>query len=135
MEFALSDDQTMLQSSVRGALAQAATLDQVRAVAAGDSGAGAGVTATLADIGVPSILVPDAHCGLGLGLLEACLVAEAMGASAAPGGCLGNMVAAVAISLAGTEAQKTDWLPRIASGEAIFALALAERTGARDGAG
>lgn len=135
MEFALSDDQRMLQDSVRGFLKSASPLDRVRTIANGDTAAAAGISAGLAQLGAPQILVPQAHGGLGLGLLDAALVQEALGAAVSPGGFMANAMASVGIRKAGTEAQQAAWLARIASGEVRMGVAVTERVGARHGAG
>jgi len=136
MEFALSEDQVMLQASVGGVLGEASDLDTVRLVADGDAAAHAGLLEKVGELGLGPILVPETHGGLGLGLLDAMLVQEQIGAAVAPVPFLARAVMApVAIGRAGSEAQKADWLGRIASGEARFAVALMERAGAREGGG
>jgi len=74
MEFALSEDQRMLQDSLKGVLSQSASLDQIRKIAVGDAGAVRALEAALEDFGLASLLLPEAAGGLGLGLLDACLV-------------------------------------------------------------
>ena len=135
MEFALSDDQRMLQASVAGFAAHHVTLADVRAAAHGDAKIPARIAAGLADLGLPAMLVPTDHGGLGLGLVEAVVVQEILGAMVSPAGILGSAVAALGIATAATEDQKAGLLPAIASGEKRFAIALSERVSRRDGAG
>jgi len=135
MEFALSDDQSQFQDTVRRYLATAAPLDTVRQVANGDAAAAAAISAGLAELGAAPMLVPEAYGGLGLGLLDAVLVQESLGASVAPAGFIGNAMAIAGLRRAGTEAQQAEWLARIASGEVRMGVAIAERVGARHGAG
>nr|MDH4391311.1 acyl-CoA dehydrogenase family protein [Aquabacterium sp.] len=79
MQFGLSSDQTLLIDSVDSFLRDQAPLDRVRRFAdAGQARAG-DVVAGLAALGVPGLLVPEQHGGVGLQPLEACLVAEALG--------------------------------------------------------
>ncbi len=125
MEFALSEDQRMLQDSLKGVLAGAASLDQVRKIAVGDSDAIRMLEAALDDFGLASLLVPEAAGGLGLGLLDACLVQESLGYHVAPSRFLASALAAVA--LAGH--------PGLLGGEAKFGLAATELVSRRDGAG
>ncbi|MFN7163461.1 MAG: acyl-CoA dehydrogenase family protein, partial [Hyphomonas sp.] len=96
MEFALSEDQRLLQDSLKGVLAGAASLDQIRKIAVGDEDASNALESALADFGLASLLVPEDAGGLGLGLLEACLVQEALGYHIAPSGFLANALAATA---------------------------------------
>ncbi len=135
MEFGLSDDQRMFQASVTGYLESAAPLDKVRKVAEGDTALATQITNGLIELGAGQILIPEAYEGLGLGLLDAVLVQEAAGAAVAPIEHLAHSLAIIGISHAGSEAQKSEWLPKLASGDAIMGVAVTERVGAREGAG
>ena len=70
------------------------------------------------------MLVPAAHDGLGLGLVEAQVIARALGAGAAPGPWRGTVLAAEAIRLAGSDEQQATWLPKLGSGGAVGAFSL-----------
>ena len=135
MEFALSEDQGMLQASINGYLSSAADLETLRKVANGDSAVLTTISDGFAELGGPLLYVPEAHGGLGLGILDAALVQEALGAGAAPARFFGDVLAAEAIRSAGTDAQQSNWLPKIADGSAKFAIALSEHVGTRPGAG
>ena len=136
MRFALSEDQRMLQDSLAKALAEASPLERVRRFADDPADKAADVWQALAEFGLPGIVVPEAHGGLGLGMIEAALASEALGAAVAPVALLGSVLAPLALMRGGSEAQKDEWLPRLASGEVVAAVAIAESiAGARDGAG
>ncbi|MEO1553612.1 MAG: acyl-CoA dehydrogenase family protein [Pseudomonadota bacterium] len=135
MEFGLSDDQRMFRDSIKGFLESAAALDIVREVADGDRDKGRAITSGIAELGVDQVLIPESYDGLGLGLLDAALIQEALGAAVAPVDHLAMAMAIVGIEAAGTEAEKADWLPRIASGHVRMGVAVAEQVGAREGAG
>lgn len=135
MEFALSEDQRLLQSSVGGTLGEVSSLDAVRRFAAGEA-TGEPMTAALSALGTDGLLVPECHDGLGLGALDAALVQEALGAHVSPAHFMaGSALAVAAIGAAGSPSEQADWLPRIASGEVRFAVALNEAVSRRDGAG
>ena len=85
MEFALSEDQRMLQDSISGFLKDNASLDTIRKIAEGDAEAKAGLDTGLAEMGILGLHVPETMGGSGLGLLEACLVQEALGYTVALG--------------------------------------------------
>ncbi|OJU15189.1 MAG: acyl-CoA dehydrogenase [Sphingomonas sp. 66-10] len=90
----------------------------------------------MAELGLPGIVVPEEHGGLGLGLLDALVVAEALGAAVAPVPFVARCVLApLALRLAGTPAQQARWLPRIADGSARFGVGLTEVVNRRDGGG
>lgn len=137
MEFALSEDQRMLQDSVRKALGRLVTVEKVRTVVDGAQPMDPAVWQTLCELGVPALLVPEAHGGLGLSLLDAALVAEELGRAVAPSPFLGTAVlSTLALRELGSSAQQADWLPRLAAGECIVATALTETfSGSRDGVG
>lgn len=137
MRFALSEDQKLLQASLAKAAADLSPLDRVRRFADGGEMTAPDVWAGLTDLGAPGLLVPEEHGGLGLGLLEAALVAEALGGAVAPTPFLGaGVLAPLALTLAGTPEQQARWLPKLAAGEVLAGVAIAEAVaGARDGAG
>ncbi|MGQ0577083.1 MAG: acyl-CoA dehydrogenase family protein [Pseudonocardia sp.] len=82
-----------------------------------------------AEQGWLAVTVGEEHDGLGLGLVEAQAIARALGAGAAPGPWRGTVLAAEAIRLAGSDAQRAAWLPRLAAGDAVGALALRGEAG------
>ena len=136
MEFALTSDQVQMQDSLDRTLERIAPLDRVREIAAQDLPVADDVRTALAELGAPAVLVPEAYGGLGLGVLDAALLAEMLGRHTACAPWIGPVLASVALSLSGSEAQKTAWLPRIASGEVSLGVAISEAaSGARRDAG
>lgn len=137
MRFALSDEQRQLQATLSRVLGDVAPLDRVRRFARDDEPLAKDVWDALICVGAPAVLVPEALGGLGLGLLEAALIAETLGRAAAPAPFLGSAVLGpLAILKAGSEAQIERWAPKIARGEVHTAIAISEAiAGARDGAG
>ena len=129
MEFALSEDQRMLKDSLNGFLKDAAPLDTIRKIATGDEAAGAALAAGLDELGLAGLHVPEAHGGLGLGMLDARLVQESLGYAIAPSRFLATTVAAHALRSTGET-----FLPGIASGDIRMGLALTELSSRRDGA-
>jgi alkylation response protein AidB-like acyl-CoA dehydrogenase len=129
MFFALTEDQQEFGAAVRGYLAERFDLAAVRGVVqdAVDDPGGDGNPATLwkaaGEQGWLAVTVPEEFDGLGLGLVEAQVIARALGAGVAPGPWRGTVLAAEAIRLAGTDEQKAAWLPRLAAAEAVGALA------------
>ncbi|KDA01982.1 acyl-CoA dehydrogenase family protein [Hyphomonas oceanitis] len=130
MEFALSEDQRMLQDSLSGFLKDAAPLDTIRKIATGDKVAADALVTGLDDFGLSGLHVAEDHGGLGLGLLDACLVQEALGYAIAPSRFMATTVTAHALRHAGDA-----HLPAIVAGEMRMGLALTELSSRRDGAG
>ncbi|MFU2325053.1 acyl-CoA dehydrogenase family protein [Pseudomonas sp. NFX98] len=83
----------------------------------------------LMDLGIGGMLVPEQYGGLGLGLLDLAVVAEPVGRFAMPGPFFEHALATLAITLAGSDDQKTKWLPGLVSGELRATVALAEAKG------
>lgn len=126
MYFALDDDQREFDAAVRGYLADRFDLDAVRAVVDDPGGDGhpASLWKAAGEQGWLAVLVPEERDGLGLGLVEAQVIARALGAGVAPGPWRGSVLAGEAIRLAGSPAQQAAWLPRLAAGDAVGALTL-----------
>lgn len=137
MRFALSEDQVLLQDSLTRALAELAPLDRVRRFADEGERSAPDIWAGLIELGLPGLLIPEEHGGLGLGLVEAALAAQALGRAVAPTPFLGSAVLApLALMAAGSREQQARWLPRLAAGEVTAGVAIHEPVaGARDGAG
>ncbi|GAC1441047.1 MAG: acyl-CoA dehydrogenase family protein [Mycobacteriales bacterium] len=126
MEFALTDEQRALQDAVRSYLRDRFGPAQVRAVYDHPDGDGdpAELWKAVGEQGWLAVLVPDKHDGIGLGLLDASVIAREFGAMTTPGPWLGTILAGEAIRLAGSDEQQAAWLPRIAAGEVKAAVAL-----------
>jgi len=136
MDFSLTQDQRMMQESLTRTVAEASPLERVRRFASDLTDSGADIWRALCEFGLPGIVVPEEHGGLGLGLLDAALAAEALGHAVAPTAFMEVVLASIALLRGGSPEQQAHWLPRLASGEATAAVALSELVaGARDGAG
>lgn len=136
MEFGLSSEQRMLQDTVARYLAEQSPLRHVRDIATAAKPYSPDVAAGLADLGVPGVIIPADFGGMGLGLLEAALIAEALGHCVAPVHfAAAHVMAPLAIMLGGSDAQRLAWLPKLASGEATAAVAISQSVERRDGAG
>ena len=72
-------------------------------------------------------LTPEKYGGTGGSFLDICILLEVMGAACCPGPFFSTVVlGGAAILLAGTDRQKQAFLPKIASGKLILALATTE---------
>ncbi len=137
MDFALSPEQEQLRDLARALLARECPTTRVRRTMETASGHDPALWKTFAEAGWLGVLVPETHGGAGLGLLDAVVLASEMGRALALGPYLVSSIGAVtALREGGAAAQQAAWLPRLASGEAIAALAVAEAPEGRfDGAG
>jgi acyl-CoA dehydrogenase len=78
---------------------------------------------TAVEQGWTALAIPEEHGGLGLGLIELGLVAQACGAATAGAPFLTSGYGASRALLAGGD---TTWLPKLAAGKALAAVAFAE---------
>ena len=128
MRFLLSEDQLDLQVAVRDYALERGDAGARRTAFESESGFDAEFWVGLMALGAGGIGAPADAGGLGLGLLDVALAAEALGYAAAPGPFLGHVLAIQAIVLCGSDAQKARWLPRLTTGEAMGTIALSERS-------
>lgn len=136
MEFGLSQEQILLQDSVNRYLSDYANLDRVRGFADDENDRGDDIWEGLAGLGLPALLIPESHGGVGLTLLDAAIVSEVLGAHSTPAPFIPSAVLAVmALRLAGDEETKARYLPCIADGSLRVGAALSEVPGARQDAG
>lgn len=135
MDFGLSDDQRLLEQTVRGFLRDRVPITRVRELRDAACPNDRAIWRGLAELGAAGILVPEAHGGSGLALLDAALVAQALGHAVTPSPFLSTaVIAPVALgALPGADAKA--WLEGIATGELVIGAALTETFSVREGAG
>ena len=125
MPLYLNEDQTMLRDAARPFIADAAPVKQLRSLREDATGFSRDLWKQFAEMGFTGILVPEAHGGMGMGHVEAGIVLEEIGRNLTPSPFLTTAVAAVeALKASGRLSE--EWLPKIASGDAIVALAIDE---------
>jgi alkylation response protein AidB-like acyl-CoA dehydrogenase len=134
MYFALTDEQRALQATVRDFLADRFPLAAVRDLYDDDDANGdpADLWKAVGAQGWTAVLVPEEHDGLGLGLLDAAVLARCWGEGCVPGPLLPTLIAAEAIRLGGSPEQHAEWLPKVAAGEVKLALAVGGNVTAAD---
>jgi alkylation response protein AidB-like acyl-CoA dehydrogenase len=127
MNFDFSADQKSLREQARKFLGEHASSTRVRRILEGAAPYDMELWRDMGEMGWMGTAIPETHGGAGFGYLELCVIAEELGRSLAPTPFASTIyLAAEALRIAGSEAQKKRWLPRIAQGEAIGCLALAE---------
>jgi alkylation response protein AidB-like acyl-CoA dehydrogenase len=130
MNFDFSDEQKQLRDEARKFLTEKCPPKAVRAVLDGKAPYDRELWQGLAEMGFLGVAIPESYGGAGAGHLELCVIAEEMGRALAPVPFSSTVyLAAEALLIAGSEAQKQKWLPKIAKGEAIGTLALFEGKG------
>jgi alkylation response protein AidB-like acyl-CoA dehydrogenase len=128
MDFGLTDDQRDIQRTARELLGERAKMERVREVIESHPPARTSDEALwreLCELGWPGIAISEQHGGQGLGAIELSILCEELGRTLAPVPFLASVMAACVIEQAGSAEQRERWLPGLASGETIGALASA----------
>ncbi|MBC7506464.1 MAG: acyl-CoA dehydrogenase family protein, partial [Sandarakinorhabdus sp.] len=129
MALALTDDQKMIRDSADGFFKTEAPVAQHRKLRDDDDATGfdRSVWAKIAEMGFAGVLVPEAHGGAGFGHVAAGLIMEAIGRNLSAAPMLSTAILGVtALNSAGTPEQQSKYLPLIAEGKRLFALAADE---------
>jgi alkylation response protein AidB-like acyl-CoA dehydrogenase len=134
MDFALSEEQELLQETVRGWVEKECPPALAREVFDGERNAVARLWRGLTEIGVGGLAVPERLGGAGLELLDLALVSEELGRGVVPVPFLGHALACLALASQGNPAQQERWLPKLASGEALGAVAFGQLAPSFEGA-
>ena len=127
LDLDFSQEQELLRQTVRDVMERHCPLTLVRDMEDDPKGFSPSLWARLAELDLIGLMLPEEHGGSGMTLIEGVALYEELGRALAP---VPHFVSAVmsggVISLAGTDEQKTRWLPGIASGEIIVTPAWLE---------
>lgn len=130
MNFEFGEDQVLVREQARAFLAEHCPPSVVRRVLEGDELYAADLWEQMVALGWTAAVIPEEYGGLGMSYLELVVIAEELGRACAPVPFSSSVyLATEALLAAGTEAQKSQWLPRLAAGEVIGTLAYAEAPG------
>ena len=127
MDFDFSDDQESLRDAVRRWVDKGYDFERRRAIVKDDGGFSRAAYGELAELGLAGLLVAEDHGGMGFGPVDAMVVMEELGRGIVleP---IGQTLAVTGVLGAYAEAGvQQAWLPKVASGEALVALAWMER--------
>jgi len=136
MDFALSEQQEMLKNAASEFLAKECTKKLVREMEKDEKGYSPELWKKMADLGWMGLVYPEKYGGSELSFIDLTVLLEQMGRAIVPGPFLSTVVSCgTAILKYGTEAQRKEFLPPIARGEMIMALALTEASASYDASG
>ncbi len=132
MNFGLSEEQELLQHTIEQFLENECPLTRLHEIFDSDDLYSRELWQGMVELGLGGLTTPERYGGAELELVDLALAAEILGRHAAPGPFLGHTLAAIAIQLGGSDAQKERWLPALAAGECLGTVALAEEGGLWD---
>jgi acyl-CoA dehydrogenase len=128
MALVLTDDQQMIRDSAEGFFRDEAPVSQHRTLrdSRDATGFSRDVWAKMAEMGFAGVLVPEAHGGADMGHVAAGIIMEAMGKNLSAAPMLSTAVLGATALKHGTPEQQSKYLPLIAQGAHLLALAADE---------
>lgn len=129
MNFDFSDEQKMLREQARRFLSASCDFAHLRTHLASEDGVDRTLWHKMAELGWTGVAVPEEFGGLGLGVMELCVLAEELGRVLAPVPFLATACSAVTILVQAAVAPASDLLEQIAGGSAIVAVAALAQDG------
>jgi len=136
LDFGFSEEQEMLRDAAKRFLADNCSTKFVRQMMADESAHDAGFWRKLVDLGWPGLLIPEEYGGQGGTFLDMTVIAEEAGKALIPGPFFAAaLLGAPVVIEGGSDAQKKELLPKMAKGEYIATVAIAEAAGRFDAGG
>jgi alkylation response protein AidB-like acyl-CoA dehydrogenase len=137
VDFSLSQEQRLMQDELARALARISPLERVREATQATTEVPIAIWGELVSLGIPGLMVDPRWGGLGLGVLDAALVAEQLGRFVVPAPFIASVVLGpMAVAIAGSPQQQAEYLPSFASGSLRAAVGISDvAAGRREGSG
>jgi alkylation response protein AidB-like acyl-CoA dehydrogenase len=127
MDLDLTQEQRILKKSAQEFLKKECPPSLLRELKDDHAGYPASLWNQMVELGWPGVMIPEAYGGIGGSFLDLCILLETMGETCCPGPFFSTVVlGGLAILSAGSAEQKQAFLPKIADGDLIFALAVTE---------
>ena len=127
MDLSLNDTQQLIQDSARDFVRGACNRDVLLKLDRNPAAMMDGIWKQMCELGWTGMAIPEEYGGTGNSMTDVAVLFEELGTGPVPGPLFSSAVLCARILLEGAdEATKKTWLPRIATGERVFALALTE---------
>ena len=136
MELEFTEEQEMLRKTVRDFLTTECPKTKVRELEEDEKGYSPEIWKGMADLGWMGLIIPEEYGGMGMTFQDLTIVLEEMGRNILPGPFFCTVIGgSMPIIDVGSEEQKKEFLPKIASGEKIYTLAFLEANAKYDASG
>jgi alkylation response protein AidB-like acyl-CoA dehydrogenase len=136
MDLGLSEEQELLKNMARDFVEKECPETYVREMEEDEKGYSPEVWQKMAELGLHGLIIPPEYGGNGMTYLDFIVLIEELGRGLVPGPFIPNVTGgAIPLLEAGSEEQKQEFLPKIASGEQIWTLAFTEPSARFDGEG
>ncbi len=130
MDFSFTEEQTLLRNSVSKYLADNYAFDAWRKFTRTEAGRDPKHWQLLGELGLFGAALPEEHGGLGGGAVESMIIAEELGRALVVEPYVPTVVIGGGfLKYGGSDAQKSEWLNKIAVGETMMSFAFAEAQG------
>jgi len=130
IEYGLNEEQEMLRTMARDFLANECPMTRVRELMEDDTGFSQDLWKKMAEVGWLGLVLPEEYGGAGMNFRDLTILLEEMGRTVLPSPFISTLLLVGMPVLAhGTEEQKSEILPKIASGEVVCTLAALEDDG------
>lgn len=127
MDFEFTEEERSVSELARKILEDFVTNERLKSLEADGHAFSDEAWKALAEANLLGVAIPEAHGGMDLGFTALCLLCEEIGRTVAPLPAYASLVlGALPLAARGSEADKAEWLPRVASGETILTAALLE---------
>ena len=124
MNFGFTEEQGFLRDAVRKFVDDRCPMVEVRRLMRTPNAHSPELWTALAEQGSLGLLIPEEYGGAGLAWVDFVVVLEEAGRTLMPSPLVSTVLAAVALQEAGSSAQRSRWLPRLADGRSIGTLAV-----------
>ena len=136
MDLDLSEEQEMLRTMARDFLTKECPKTLVRELEENEKGYSPELWSKMAELGWMGLVLPEEYGGMGMNFMDLIILLQEMGRNILPGPFFCTvLLGSMPILNAGTDEQKKQLLPKIASGEIIATMALYERNARYDAVG
>ena len=130
MDFGLNEEQEMLKTMARDFFTNECPKTHVREMMDDEKGYSPELWKKMAELGFLGLVIPEEYGGTGGNFIDLMVLMQEMGRAVLPSPFISTvLLAGIPLLTAGTEEQKKEFLPKIAAGDVILALALSEPNG------